>query len=611
MKKKTYQKYVGATLVTALAASSVVVAAPTAQAATSFSDVKPGEYYYDAVMNLSSRGVINGFPDGTFKPNQGVTRGQAAKIIAGALGLDTKNVKNPGFKDVDVSNEYYGAIAALANTGIISGYQDGTFRPTAPVQRNHMAKIIVNAFGLKASANAKTPFTDVLKEYEGYITALYENKVTTGRTATQFDGLSYVTRGQLATFVVRAESTLPKDGAKALTQALAEAEKINEADYTPLSYGKLKSAVEAAKKLDANATNEQKLNAANAIIIAINNLEKKESQGNVTVITASSSISILAEDVPVKIGVTEYTADIATVGTGDVKDVVITFDKKVPEIDNVDGFEFTVSNYDFTVMKVDNKWQLSLRKALELEGKSITTPVTSQLEDQVKQGKNLYKLKLSYTDASTLTTAEVAAIKKENPDNYLEIVVDKNTVYNAKAEFTFNSLLIGSVTYGFAVFKEKENGSYDNITGNLAKDNPKLKSKEVASYNLNNLDEGKYIVLLDAKNVLSLVDNYTFRLVNQKVDDYSKAVISGNLAKIEGQAFSGKGTILSVNGKSINKENTIIEGIQGALKISPDGTFSYVPNLFATVGTVEKFEYTIGYKGLTPVKGLITITIEE
>src|SRR5690606_24359008 len=186
MKKKSYQKFVNATLVTALAASAVAVAAPTAEAAKSFPDVKKGEYYYDAVMELSERGVIKGFPDGTFKPNQSVTRGQAAKIIAGVLGLDTKNVKNPSFKDVSTSNEYYGAIAALQNAGIINGYPDGTYKPAAPIERNHMAKIIANAFELTPSTKGKAPFTDMYKDYQEHITALYEYGVTTGRTSTTF-----------------------------------------------------------------------------------------------------------------------------------------------------------------------------------------------------------------------------------------------------------------------------------------------------------------------------------------------------------------------------------------------------------------------------------------
>ncbi|WP_096550471.1 S-layer homology domain-containing protein [Ureibacillus thermosphaericus] len=118
MKKKSYKKYFNATLAAAVVASGAVVATPTAEAA-SFPDVKSSDYFNEAVKSLTDRGIIKGFPDGTFKPYQNVTRGQAAKIIAGVLGLDTVNVKNPGFSDVSTTNEYYGAIAALANANVI------------------------------------------------------------------------------------------------------------------------------------------------------------------------------------------------------------------------------------------------------------------------------------------------------------------------------------------------------------------------------------------------------------------------------------------------------------------------------------------------------------
>jgi hypothetical protein len=206
MRRKKQKSYFHAALAATVAVSAAIVAPTGFAEAASFPDVKSTDYFYEAVTSLTERGIIKGFPDGTFKPYQSVTRGQAAKILAGVLGLDTNNVKNPGFTDVSTSNEYYGAIAALANAGIINGYPDGTFKPNAPIHRNHMAKILALAFGLKASPTATTPFTDLNhQEYEGYIKALYENKITTGMTPTTFGGTSNVTRGQFATFVFRAE----------------------------------------------------------------------------------------------------------------------------------------------------------------------------------------------------------------------------------------------------------------------------------------------------------------------------------------------------------------------------------------------------------------------
>ncbi|RKJ50355.1 S-layer homology domain-containing protein, partial [Butyricicoccus sp. 1XD8-22] len=161
MRQKKFKKLFIASAVTAVAASGVVAPSPTDAANQSFLDVKSSDYFHDAVMELASRGVINGFEDGKFRPYNNVTRGQAAVIIAGALGLDTKNTTNPGFKDVPTTHPYYGAISALANAGYINGFADGTFGAEKPITRNHMAIIIAKAFKLEAPTNSTLPFTDI------------------------------------------------------------------------------------------------------------------------------------------------------------------------------------------------------------------------------------------------------------------------------------------------------------------------------------------------------------------------------------------------------------------------------------------------------------------
>ncbi|MEK4426872.1 GLUG motif-containing protein [Solibacillus sp. FSL K6-1523] len=203
-----HKKFLKATVGITLAVSSVPIVAPVYAQAAAFSDVPESAYYYDAVHELAERGIVAGYGDQTFKPNTAITRGQLAKIMAGILGLETEDIVNPGFTDVTPSNPYYGAIAALAQAGIINGYEDRTFRANEPLQRNHLAKILVEAFHLQSPKGATMPLTDVHKDYEDYILALYTNGITTGQTATEFDGTSHVTRGQLAVFVVRAEEII-------------------------------------------------------------------------------------------------------------------------------------------------------------------------------------------------------------------------------------------------------------------------------------------------------------------------------------------------------------------------------------------------------------------
>ena len=182
---------------TAAALAVAAVAVAPASAASPFSDVKEDHAHYEGIATLYAAGIVNGYPDGTFKPETKVTRGQAAKMIAGALQLDTKTIENPNFTDVDVSSAYYGSIAALAALDVISGYDDGTFRPNQTITHGNLAKIL-----------GSIPALPVLESAKGYA----EN--------------DSVTRGQLATFI-----------AEALTKSGIETPEVPETPETPTEDG--------------------------------------------------------------------------------------------------------------------------------------------------------------------------------------------------------------------------------------------------------------------------------------------------------------------------------------------------------------------------------------
>ncbi|PIC56141.1 hypothetical protein CSV80_15865 [Sporosarcina sp. P12(2017)] len=219
MKKssKASHKLFKATLATTVAAGAFVAAVPAVtNAAVSFKDVKPGVHYYEPVLELAGRGVVKGYEDGTYRPNASVTRAQAAKILAHVLNLDTTNVKDPGFSDVKKGTPYYGPIAALAQAGYIKGYEEKgvkSYKPNANLTRSQMAKILTLGFDLEESALAANRFKDVkpTDAYAGYVAALLALDITTGTTPTTFSPNGLVTRGQMATFVVRTEVALKEE----------------------------------------------------------------------------------------------------------------------------------------------------------------------------------------------------------------------------------------------------------------------------------------------------------------------------------------------------------------------------------------------------------------
>ena len=122
-----------------------------------FSDVAPGAWYYDNVMDAAANEYVSGYEDGTFKPGNSVTRAEFASMIAKAMGYDDSLAGETRFKDVAADQWYAGAITFCADNGIISGYDDGTFQPGKTISRQEVASILKNAFNLTGNTGDLFP----------------------------------------------------------------------------------------------------------------------------------------------------------------------------------------------------------------------------------------------------------------------------------------------------------------------------------------------------------------------------------------------------------------------------------------------------------------------
>jgi len=178
-----------------------------------FSDVPTTKHFAEAVYELAERNIIGGYPDGTFKPGNPITRGQAAAIIAKLTKMDLTNVKNPNFKDVSELNGYYKAIAALAEANIIGGYEDGRYGPNDPIKRGQLASILVKAFDLPrySFSYVDNPFKDVVysESHGSNILILYRLGIAGGTSPDRFSINTPVTRGQAAKMMKATEELKP------------------------------------------------------------------------------------------------------------------------------------------------------------------------------------------------------------------------------------------------------------------------------------------------------------------------------------------------------------------------------------------------------------------
>lgn len=111
-----------------------------------FTDVASGAWYNNAVSTLTRAGILDGYEDGSFRPNASITRAEFTKIAVSFFKHAGGASSNP-FSDVPDSAWYAEFVKAAAELGLIDGYEDGTFRPNAPITRAEACTIVNRTLG--------------------------------------------------------------------------------------------------------------------------------------------------------------------------------------------------------------------------------------------------------------------------------------------------------------------------------------------------------------------------------------------------------------------------------------------------------------------------------
>lgn len=166
-----------------------------------FTDVPPTHSNYKDIMFLLEQGVISD-NNKTYGVQDIVTREEVAVMVAKAVKLDG-TPRTTKFSDVPKSNPNSGYIQSAVEAGIINGYSDGTFKPTAKVTRGHMAAFIARAFDLPKGTKT---FSDVKKGHTAYeaVSQLAAANITTGYPDGTFKPNNNLTRAHISAFLARA-----------------------------------------------------------------------------------------------------------------------------------------------------------------------------------------------------------------------------------------------------------------------------------------------------------------------------------------------------------------------------------------------------------------------
>lgn len=177
-----------------------------------FSDIDPDHRHHAALSYLQQRGVIEGYPDGTFQPNDKVNRAEAAKILVRSLGLPTASGSTLPFRDTrDAQQWYVPYVQAAYDAGMVSGYPDRTFRPTRQIIRVEGLKMVLKAYRADMSdpaAAGTSLYPDTVHRadsawYQAYVSYATKKNLIEPLASDRFGVGEELTRGEFAEMIYR------------------------------------------------------------------------------------------------------------------------------------------------------------------------------------------------------------------------------------------------------------------------------------------------------------------------------------------------------------------------------------------------------------------------
>ncbi|PEZ33129.1 S-layer homology domain-containing protein [Bacillus thuringiensis] len=176
-----------------------------------FNDVPANHWSTKAIYDLTNRRVVQGYGNNIFGFGDNVTRGQVARMIymyVKPADADA-SFKNP-FIDIK-GHLFEKEILALAKAGLVNGFGDGKYGPDDILTREQMAQVLTNAFKFKATKTSK--FADVDKNSWSYgaISALEENGVTIGTGGNMYSSKMFVTREAYSQFLYNSINAVEKE----------------------------------------------------------------------------------------------------------------------------------------------------------------------------------------------------------------------------------------------------------------------------------------------------------------------------------------------------------------------------------------------------------------
>lgn len=149
---------------------------PFAATGDVFPDVELGRWSAHDIEYMEDKGIIQGYPDGEFKPSRSLTRSEFAALICRFAKLEKSDEKNP-FSDLKSSHWAYDDVLSLYSSGVLDGYEDGTFRGENEITRAEVMTVVNKLLGRKpleeyVKSLEFNPYDDLFEDKWYYVTVL-------------------------------------------------------------------------------------------------------------------------------------------------------------------------------------------------------------------------------------------------------------------------------------------------------------------------------------------------------------------------------------------------------------------------------------------------------
>jgi hypothetical protein len=171
----------------------------------SFADV-PNHWASEVISRAAAKGIVNGYADGSFKPDEPMTRMQFAAMLVRSLGLKAEASETNFADEADIPAWAVGELGAALKAGILQGYEDESLRPNNPINRTEMVAMLIRAYNQQGGVSSQVSFTDSSQIPAWALPAISKAVslgLVTGREQNTFEPLAKATRAEAVTIIMR------------------------------------------------------------------------------------------------------------------------------------------------------------------------------------------------------------------------------------------------------------------------------------------------------------------------------------------------------------------------------------------------------------------------